>query len=321
MSSHANYLGRIGVIYGGDSPERPGSIASAEAVFKALSDAGLRAEMIDMGDLRELGATLRERIDVALLACHGLGGEDGKVQGHLEQLGIPYTGSGVLASALGMHKPTFKTLLAALNIDTPKSITVLAEHSVESTVTTVELNLGYPVFVKPAGGGGSLGAGIARNAEDLNRLLRARRDQPYAEYMVEEYLDGIPCTVGILDQGGPVALPLLTCETDRDFYDYEAKHDRGLRRETCPAALPENVEQRVVETALQVHRRIGAHGVSRVDFLICPDGRSPVLEVNTVPGLSEHGNLATMAAAAGMPYVDLIKRVLDTAFTKVSYVP
>ncbi|WP_327413874.1 D-alanine--D-alanine ligase [Streptomyces sp. NBC_00853] len=321
MSDQPHYLGRIGVLYGGDSPERPGSVASAEAVFKALANVGMQAEMIDLADVRELGAGLRDRIDVALLACHGPGGEDGKVQGHLEQLGIPYTGSGVLASALGMHKPTFKTLLAALNIDTPKSISVLPEHSVESTLTTVELNLGYPVFVKPAGGGGSLGAGIARTAEELAELLRARRDQPYAEYMVEEYIDGIPCTVGILDQGGPVVLPLLTCETDRAFYDYEAKHDRGLRRETCPATLPEEVEQRVMETALRVHRLIGAHGVSRVDFLICPDGRSPVLEVNTVPGLSEHGNLATMAAAAGVSYVELIKRVLDTAFTKVSYVP
>ncbi|MDJ0383162.1 D-alanine--D-alanine ligase [Streptomyces sp. G-G2] len=321
MSDNSNYRGRIGVLYGGDSPERPGSIASAEAAFKALSGAGMKAVMIDLGDIRELGASLRERIDVALLACHGLGGEDGKIQGLLEHLGIPYTGSGVLASALGMHKPTFKTLLAALNIDTPKSITVLAEHSVESTLTTVELNLGYPVFVKPAGGGGSLGAGIAHDADELSGLLRARRDQPYAEYMVEEYIDGIPCTVGILDQGGLVVLPLLTFETDRDFYDYEAKHDRGLRRETCPAELPEDVQQRVEETALRVHRLVQAHGVSRVDFLIAPDGRCPVLEVNTVPGLSEAGNLATMAAAAGVSYVELIKAVLDTAFTKVSYVP
>ncbi|MFE2850420.1 D-alanine--D-alanine ligase [Streptomyces lavendulae] len=321
MSDHAKYPGRIGILYGGNSPKRPGSVASAEAVFKALSGADMRAEMIDLRDLSELGVGLRDRIDVALLACHGLGGEDGKVQGMLEQLGIPYTGSGVLASALGMHKPTLKTLLAALNIDTPRSVTVLAEHSVESTLTTVEVNLGYPVLVKPAGGGGSLGAGIGRSAEELAELLRARRNQPYAEYMVEEYIDGVPCTVGILDQGGPVVLPLLTCETDRAFYDYEAKHDQGLRRETCPAALPEDVEQRVMETALRVHRLIGAHGVSRVDFLIRPDGRSPVLKVNTVPGLSEHGHLATMAAAAGVSYVELIKRVLDTAFTKVSYVP
>ncbi|MFH8635517.1 D-alanine--D-alanine ligase family protein [Streptomyces goshikiensis] len=240
----------------------------------------------------------------------------------MEQLGIPYTGSGVLASALGMHKPTFKTLLTALNIDTPRSVTVLADHSVESTLTTVELNLGcYPVFVKPAGGGGSLGAGIARDADELAGLLRARGKEQYAEYMVEEYIDGIPCTVGILDQGRPAVLPPLTCETDRVFYDYEAKHDRGLRRETCPAELPEGVEQRVVETALKVHQQIGAHGVSCVDFLICPDGRSPVLEVNTVPSLSEQGSLATMATAAGVSYMEMIKRVLDTAFTKDAYVP
>ncbi|MGW0900138.1 D-alanine--D-alanine ligase family protein, partial [Streptomyces goshikiensis] len=243
MSNSPHYLGRIGVLYGGNSPERPGSVASAEAVFKALSGAGMQAEMIDLGELSEVGAHLRNRIDVALLACHGPGGEDGKVQGMLEQLGIPYSGSGVLASAIGMHKPTFKTLLAALNIDTPRSIPMLAEHSVESILTMVELNLGYPVFVKPASGGGSLGAGIARTPEELTGLLRVRCDQQYAEYMVEEYIDGIPCTVGILDQGRPVILPLLTCETDRAFYDYEAKHDRGLRRERCPANLPADVER------------------------------------------------------------------------------
>ncbi|MFJ8646339.1 hypothetical protein ACIRNI_09455 [Streptomyces sp. NPDC093546] len=140
--------------------------------------------------------------------------------------------------------------------------------------------------------------------------------------MVEEFVPGIPATVGVLEVNGELTtLPVHTVETDREFYDYEAKHDLSLRRETCPADLPDLVVTRMSQVALRVHRLVGAHGVSRVDFLIAPSGRTPVLEINTVPGLSELGNLATMAKAADMPYEELIVHVLDTAFTKPAYVP
>ncbi|MFJ8646338.1 hypothetical protein ACIRNI_09450 [Streptomyces sp. NPDC093546] len=155
---------RIGVLFGGESPERPGSIASAEAACKALTMQGLTAELIDLAGLDLTG--LKGRIDVALLASHGLGGEDGKIQGTLDTLGIPYSGSGVKASAVGMHKPTFKAAIAAAVIDTPRWLEVHSTHSTATTVSSVSYSLGFPAFLKPASGGGSLEAGIARNGRN-----------------------------------------------------------------------------------------------------------------------------------------------------------
>ncbi|MFC5800290.1 D-alanine--D-alanine ligase family protein [Streptomyces formicae] len=321
MSNTRDHSGlRIGVLFGGDSPERSGSVTSAEAACKALTVQGLNAQLIDLTGLDLTG--LKGRIDVALLASHGLGGEDGKIQGALDTLGIPYTGSGVKASAVGMHKPTFKTAVRGAVIDTPQWLEIHPNHSTATTVTSVTMSLGFPVFLKPASGGGSLEAGIARNATELAALLERNREQPYTEYLVEEFIPGTPATVGVLEIGGELTtLPIHTVETDREFYDYEAKHDLSLRRETCPAVLPDLIATQMRSIALRVHRLVGAHGVSRVDFLVSPSGRTPVLEINTVPGLSEFGNLATMVRAADISYEELIVHVLDTAFTKSAYVP
>ncbi|MYV52511.1 D-alanine--D-alanine ligase [Streptomyces sp. SID3212] len=311
---------RVGVLYGGDSPERAGSIVSGEAASKALSVQGVRAELIDLTGL-DLAA-LSGRIDVALLAAHGLGGEDGKVQGALDLLGIPYTGSGVLASATGMHKVRFKELMQSNLVDTPSWVDISPSWSIDTAISTASMSLGYPLFLKPVSGGGSLAAGIARDSTELRDLLSQARERPYDGYLIEEYVPGTPCSVGVLETEGELhTLPVHSVETDRPFYDYEAKHDLALRREQCPALIPDLMSTRLRQLALRAHRRIGAHGVSRVDFLLSPDGRTPMLEINTVPGLSPSGNLATMAAAAGIPYEELILRVLDTAFTKPAYVP
>ncbi|MEV8413958.1 D-alanine--D-alanine ligase [Streptomyces niveus] len=311
---------RIGVLFGGNSPERAGSVASAEAAAKALSMEEPSVELIDLQGI-DLGS-LADRIDVALLASHGLGGEDGKIQGALDTLYIPYTGSGVKASAVGMHKLTVKRMATGAMIDTPRWVEVHPSHTTVTTVSMARQSLGFPVFVKPVSGGGSLEAAIARDEHELTAVLERTRTQPYAEYLIEEFVPGIPCSVGVLEVDGKLTtLPIHSAETDREFYDYEAKHDRAQRRETCPADLPHLKATRLSQLALRVHRLIGAHGLSRVDFLLDPCGRMPMLEINTVPGLSEHGNLATMAAAAGMSYGDLVRHVLATAFTKPAYVP
>ncbi|MEU1353915.1 D-alanine--D-alanine ligase [Streptomyces cinnamoneus] len=311
---------RVGVLFGGASPERPGSVASAEAAAKAMNSIGAVPELIDLADAP--WAELRERIDVALLASHGLGGEDGKVQGTLDTLRVRYTGSGVMASALGMHKPTFKRILCSEMIDTPKWVALNPELSTASTVSTVKYSLGFPVFFKPVSGGGSLEAGIAWDETGFWQLLERSKEHPYAAYMVEEYVPGRPCTVGVLEvEGELTVLPVHDVETDRPFYDYEAKHDLSLRREHCPSILPEQTTKLMQQLALRVHRRIGAHGLSRVDFMATESGRTTMLEINTVPGLSEAGNLATMARAGGMEYPVLLEHVLKTAFTKPPYVP
>lgn len=311
---------RIGVLCGGTSPERPGSLASGEAASKALAEAGLSTDLIDIADTPL--STLPDRIDVALLGLHGLGGEDGKIQGALETLGIPYTGSGVMASAIGMHKPTFKQLTVRECIDTPRWVMVDPKITVESTLSVVRNTLGYPVFVKPSSGGGSLAAGIAHDEQALRQMLDAVHAEPYAEYMVEEYIKGIPCTVGLLEvDGHMVTLPVHDVETPREFYDYDAKHDPALRTEHCPSILPVPTTESMQYIARRIFHMIGAQGVLRVDFLAAASGRTTVLECNTLPGLSARGNLATMARAGGIPYPALVQHVVKTAFTKPPYLP
>ncbi|MFI8194780.1 ATP-grasp domain-containing protein [Streptomyces sp. NPDC085946] len=311
---------RIGVLCGGDSPERPGSIASGEHASKALADAGLTTDLIDIADT-PLSA-LPGRIDVALLGLHGLHGEDGKVQGALEVAGLPYTGSGVLASALGMHKPTFKNLLTHDRVDTPRWVVIRPEVSIESTLSVVRHTLGYPVFVKPSSGGGSLAAGIAHDEAALRRMIEATNCDPYSEYMVEEYVQGIPCTVGLIEVDGRlVTLPVHDVESKNEFYDYEAKHNPDLRIEHCPSILPAPTTETMKYVARRVFAMIGAHGVLRVDFMAAANGRVTVLECNTLPGLSQRGNLATMAKAGGISYPALMKHLVRTAFTKPAYLP
>ncbi|WP_245877159.1 D-alanine--D-alanine ligase family protein [Streptomyces glaucescens] len=311
---------RIGVLCGGDSPERPGSIASGEHAAKALADAGLTTELIDIAETPP--SALADRIDVALLGLHGLHGEDGKVQGALEVAGMPYTGSGVLASALGMHKPTFKNLLTFAHIDTPHWTVIDPNISTESTLSVVRNTLGYPVFVKPSSGGGSLAAGIAHDEATLRRMIEATIHDPYSEYMVEEYIPGIPCTVGLIEANGRlVTLPVHDVESKNAFYDYEAKHNPDLRIEHCPSILPATATESMQYIARRVFRMIGAHGVLRVDFMAGANGRVTVLECNTLPGLSQRGNLATMAKAGGIPYPVLMQHIVKTAFTKPAYLP
>ncbi|MHC0431526.1 D-alanine--D-alanine ligase family protein [Streptomyces sp. O3] len=311
---------RVGVLCGGHSPERPGSIASGEAAAKALAQTGLRTELIDLAETpaRELA----DRIDVALLGLHGLGGEDGKIQGTLDTFGVPYTGSGVMASAIGMFKPMFKRLMAAQRVDTPDWLDLDPGLSTAQMVTMVKMTLGcWPVFFKPCSGGGSLVAGVAHDETELAALIDAAREQTYDRFMAEEYVPGMPCTVGVLEVDGQLtALPILGVETTRPFYDYEAKHDPSLRSEYCPAPLPGWQTRQVQQRALDIHRLVGGHGVSRVDFMVGGD-RATVLEINTLPGLSTRGNLATMAKAADISYPQLVRHVLKTAFTKPAYVP
>jgi D-alanine-D-alanine ligase len=177
--------------------------------------------------------------------------------------------------------------------------------------------VGYPAFVKPCQGGGSLGAGVVRTEEDLVRRLAAAIDGPYHSYMVEELITGQVCSVGLLEVNGRLTpLPVYEVETQREFIDYVAKHDPRERVEKCPSSLPSLLTVEMQRQALLGHSVIGAYGVSRVDFMVTATNRIVILEVNTLPGLSELGNLATMARAYGMSYVDLIRHILVTAHTR-----
>jgi D-alanine-D-alanine ligase len=310
---------RIGVLHGGDSPERPGSLVSGRAAADALESHGYTVKLIDTSAIA-IGS-LADRIDVALIALHGPGGEDGKMQGALDTIGIPYAGSGVLASATAMYKPRFKKLVETARLDTPAYTAVCDCATLREADRIVE-QLGMPVVLKPTSGGGSLDMTVVRTCEDLCRWLEDRPGELYGEFMAEEFLPGASITVGLLEVSGELRpLPPLETETDRDFYDYVAKHDPAQRRYHCPARLPATELLRAQQLAMRVHRLIGAHGVSRVDFIATPNGRLSVLEINTSPGLSPQGNLATMAAADGIEYAKMIDLVAGTAFTKPAYLP
>ncbi|MGP4004449.1 D-alanine--D-alanine ligase family protein [Streptomyces sp. 8N706] len=221
-----------------------------------------------------------------------------------------------------MHKPTFKQLATSEGLDTPRWLGLNPALSPAAMASTVHLTLGWPVFFKPSSGGGSLDAAVVHSQAKMIELLQAAREHPYEQYMVEEYVTGRPCTVGLLEIDGKLTtLPVLDVQTDREFYDYTAKHDPAQRTEHCPSILPEDITGRLQRDALRAHRMIGAHGLSRVDFMVTPSGRTAMLESNTLPGLSHRGNLATMAAAVGITYPDLICHVLETAFTKPRYLP
>ncbi|MFE2490261.1 D-alanine--D-alanine ligase [Streptomyces mirabilis] len=308
----------IGVLYGGNSPERAGSLVSGKTAADALASQGFNVLLIDLAEPQAIESV--RKIDAALIALHGPGGEDGKIQGLLETFGIPYTGSGVLSSAVGMHKPTFKQLVSGCGLKTPNWVMIDPSLTSDEMTAVVDSRLGWPVFIKPSAGGGSLGAGVVQSASEFSHKFQDLDRDDYLEYMVEEYIPGRPCSVGVIEMNGCLkALPVHEVETSREFYDYEAKHDPSQRTEHCPSILPKKVTEKLQEEAVHVHRIIGAHGVSRVDFMVDDDGRSMVLEINTVPGLSDKGNLATMARAAGVSYPDLVTAILKTAFDRPGY--
>ncbi|WP_018640617.1 D-alanine--D-alanine ligase family protein [Parafrankia elaeagni] len=306
----------VGVLCGGKSPERAGSLVSGQAAAGALRRQGIRADLIDLVEMPD-----DLRIDVALMALHGPPGEDGKVQGALEMAGVPYTGSGVLASAVGMFKPAFKHILSGVGIDTPRFMQLSPQGDPMAIAEEAADRFRLPVVLKPASGGGSLGTTVAHTVEELVTVLQAGSVE-YQTFIVEEFTPGIDVTAGILESDSVArCFPLLEMETDRDFFDYVAKHDPDQRRYFCPARVSTEQAAEVRDIALRVHKAVGAWGVSRVDFRITPGGRISVLEINTGPGLSPSGNLATMANAAGLNYDDLIIALMGTAFNKPSYVP
>jgi len=306
----------VAVLFGGSGPERAGSLVSGRAAAEALNRLGFPARAVDIADT-DLHADLAA-CDVALVASHGWFGEDGKLQGLLELAHVPYTGSGVLASAAAMHKPTANMLFAAAGLSVPDFHLVgFGVRSVDESLKWAA-DLGYPVFAKPASGGGSLGAYVVPDEGALRGLLAERKDRAdEPELMLCENISGTELSVGIVQRyGGQVVLPILATSHDHQFYDYEVKHTPHLRRHTCPALLDVEVQRRVREDAVTAFDALGCQGYGRVDFIVDDNGIPWILEVNTVPGLSPQGNLATMAAAADMSYDQLIESILSTAFLK-----
>ncbi|HYA39493.1 MAG TPA: D-alanine--D-alanine ligase [Candidatus Methylomirabilis sp.] len=297
-------FGKVAVLMGGPSAEREVSLKSGNAVLAALKRQGIEAHSID-ADKSTLRLLEDGRFDRAFIALHGRWGEDGVIQGALEVLDIPYTGSGVLGSALGMDKLRTKFLWTAAGIPTPE-FAVLAPGT---DLDRVAVGLGLPVFVKPVREGSSLGVSKAKTAAELKTAwaTAAKFDD---QVIAERFIDGAEITCGIL---GDQALPLIKIETDREFYDYEAKYLLDTTRYFCPCGLPAAQEREMQQLARRAFEVLGCAGWGRVDFMLDRTGRAYALEVNTVPGMTDHSLVPKAARQAGIDFDQLVLRILETA--------
>ena len=302
--SAGTHFGKVAVLLGGRSAEREVSLKSGSMVLGALRSRGVDAHPFDPAE-RDIGALKIERFERAFIALHGRFGEDGTVQGILEWLGIPYTGSGVLASALAMDKLRTKRIWAAERLPTPK-YELLGE---DTNFRIAARKLGLPIMVKPASEGSSIGMSKVRAAGKLPEAYRAA-----AKYdrivIAEQFIDGIELTCGIL---GDQALPLIRLETPRDFYDYEAKYLADDTRYLLPCGLPAKKERELQELCLAAFRMLGCQGWGRVDLMLNKRGRPFLLEVNTAPGMTDHSLVPMAARAVGLSYEELCVKILEAA--------
>lgn len=297
-------LGRIVVLYGGQSGEREVSLKGGKAVLVALQTKGLDAHGLDLGPgwIAELEALQADHVFIVL---HGAGGEDGTVQGALECMGLPYTGSGVLASALAMDKLRCKQLWQGIGLPTAG----FAQLHQDSDWSALLVELGGEVMVKPASEGSSLGMAKASSTNELQAAWAAA-DTFDSVVIAECWLSGAEYTVAILN-GRP--LPVIKLETDRAFYDYEAKYLADDTRYICPCGLSADAEQAMQALALRAFNSLGCQGWGRVDVMMSADGEPSLLEVNTVPGMTDHSLVPMAAAAAGLSFTDLLLEILQTS--------
>lgn len=297
-------FGKVAVLFGGKSAEREVSLKSGAAVLAALQRSGVDAHAFDPAT-QNLQALRDEGYERAFIALHGRFGEDGTVQGALELLGIPYTGSGVLASALGMDKWRTKLVWQAARLPIP-AYTLLDEQSDWDAVVQ---QLGLPLFVKPANEGSSVGISKVKTVGELRGAYQAAAKHD-SLVLAESFIGGGEYTVAIL---GDEALPVIKIEPANEFYDYEAKYLRDDTRYLCPCGLDAAQEAEMQRLAKQAFALIGGQGWGRVDFLVDEAGKPYLLEANTSPGMTDHSLVPMAARQAGISFEQLVLRVLESA--------
>jgi len=300
----ATEFGRVVVLYGGLSAEREVSLKSGQAVYQALKHSGVDAHGMDVGgDIIE--KLQQGRFDRAFIVLHGRGGEDGVMQALLQWLGLPYTGSGVMASALTMDKLITKSVWRGIGLPTPEY--VLLDGSVETERQAALL--GLPVIVKPVCEGSSIGMTKVEQAGDLHAAWvdAASRDK---RVFAERWIHGSEYTAAIL---GNEVLPLIRVETPNSFYDYQAKYQAETTRYVCPCGLAPEQEKDLQQLALKAFSLLGCEGWGRVDLFVDGEGQAWLIEVNTVPGMTDHSLVPMAAQAVGMDFRTLVWRILETS--------
>ena len=297
-------LGKVAVLLGGKSAERAVSLKSGAMVLAALRGRAVDAHAFDPAT-QGLDALIAQRFDRVFIVLHGRFGEDGTVQGILEWLGIPYTGSGVLASALAMDKLRTKLIWQSCGLPTPPHEVLRAG----TDFAEVAKRLGLPLMVKPVREGSSIGMSKVREAGGLEEAYALAVNYDRA-VMAERFIEGTELTGGIL---GEEALPLIRLETPREFYDYDAKYVADDTRYIIPCGLPAEKEQSLRQLCLEAFRALGCRGWGRVDLMLDRAGNPYLLEVNTAPGMTDHSLVPMAARAVGLSYEDLCMRILGDA--------
>ncbi len=304
---NAENFGTVAVLMGGNSAEREVSLRSGEAVYAALVARGVEAIAVNVkGDVMDFLADLN--VDRVFNIIHGRGGEDGVLQAILDVLNVPYTGSGVLASALAMDKLRTKLCWRGANLPTPNWFVLKNENDIDVCIET----LGFPIIVKPSLEGSSVGMSKAKNREELVAALEVAL-ACNCEVYAEAWVTGDEYTVGIL-QGK--ALPVIRLETPREFYDYEAKYNSTTTQYHCPCGLNTEREKQLQELVLKASEIIGVEGWARVDVFIDKNGDAQLIEINTVPGMTDHSLVPMAAKQAGMDFNELVWRILETSIRK-----
>ncbi|HAK58774.1 MAG TPA: D-alanine--D-alanine ligase [Nitrospiraceae bacterium] len=297
---------KVGVLMGGLSSEREVSLASGEAILKALQEKGYDVVAVDVDrdaaeQLRKLG------VGVVFNALHGTYGEDGAIQGMLDVLGIPFTGSGVLASAVGMHKVVSKVMFKAHGLTVGPYAVIGAKE--RGAVKSLPGDIGFPAVVKPCAEGSSVGVSIVTNQDEFDPAM----DVAFRygdDVLIEKFIAGKEIQVGILGEKALGAIEIVPKEA---FYNYRAKYEAGMSDHFFPARIPDAVYRRTLEAGLIAHRALGCRGYSRVDFIVNEGGDIYILELNTLPGMTATSLLPEIAKGVGIPFSDLVEEILRLA--------
>lgn len=299
----------IAVLMGGRSAERDVSLHTGEQVARALAERGHRVTTLDTADLGFIEALRTGAFDVAFICLHGRFGEDGTMQGLLEILGLPYVGSGVLASALAMDKVASRHIFAAAGLPTPPAVSLTA---MPDDITPIITELGEKLVVKPVSEGSSVGMSIVHHPDELVPALELafRHDDTV---LVEAFVAGAEVTVGVIGNDAVEALPTLEVVPEHEFYDYESKYVPGMSRHIIPARVSEAERAECQRIAIAAHRALGCRGMSRADTIVTPEGAVCLLEVNTIPGMTATSLLPDAARADGFEFPDLCTRLVELA--------
>ena len=309
MANNAQHqFGKVAVLMGGLSAERDISLLTGEAVLAGLLEKGVDAHAIDV-DRNVIEKLMSGNYDRVFIALHGRGGEDGQIQGALETLGLPYTGSKILGSALSMDKLRCKQLWQSLDLATPAWKVLTSNDDLQSVD-----ELKMPVMIKPAHEGSSIGMSKVNHADDLKAAWNdaIKYDD---SVIAEEFIKGDEYTVAILAGD---ALPVIKLETDNDFYDFDAKYNSENTRYLCPCGLSVQEEQQIQALAVKAFNATGAGGWGRVDLMRDGQGDFWLIEVNTVPGMTSHSLVPMAAQAAGISFADLVSNILETSMEAVA---